>query len=170
MKINVTRDQTIILLGIFVFSVIIIFISLYVPGMPLNGSSPSVGVSETGSLSGSEVTDSWFDVSEYQQNSLQNRTVFHITDDELKPFPDLKKIFRDAETNTRPWSVIGQRYAGGFDGNMTRYLNFVQTICNNTTLDVCFAHPPLYEYDGRYFTLSPESYFSHSTAPPTINP
>jgi hypothetical protein len=117
---------------------------------------------------GSDIPDAWFDISEYKPDALKNRTLMHMTDEELDELPGLEKIFHTADSNTRLWSVIGQRYTGGFDGNMTRFYRFNKVICNNSPLDICFANPPLFEYNGRNFTISVDEYHSHTTAPPTL--
>jgi hypothetical protein len=117
--------------------------------------------------SGLYLPDASFDVSEYQTDILKNRTIIHVTDDELKVFPALKKILDGVGTNARVWGINGQRHIGNFEGNMTQYYDFNHAVCKNVTLDICFANPPLYEYNERYFLIFGEYYHSHSTISPT---
>ncbi len=142
----------------------------YSPLHNTNQTAGPAGVDVFSSMypAGSDMPDAWFEISEYQPDALKNRTLIHLSDEDLDELPGLEKIFLSANSNTRAWSVIGQRYTGGFDGNMTRFYHFNKVICDNSPLDICFAQPPLFEYHGRNFTLSADEYHSHTTAPPTL--
>ncbi len=167
MKISRSGKITIGVVYLIAISLIITIFLLNGPGNNPKGQIPYQDTGDTEYSSDLYPPDASFEISEYQEGILRNMTIIHVTDDDLGVFPALKKIFETAGTNTRVWRGKGQRLAGNFEANMTQYSHFNHAVCNNVTLDICFANPPLYEYNGKYFLIFSEYYHSHSTARPT---
>lgn len=167
MKISLSGKITVGIVCLIAISLIIIVSMLDGSG---NTSQEQILHPDTGDTeysSGLQLPDSTFDISEYQTGILKNRTIIHVTDDDLAVFPALAKILGSADTNARPWGVNGQRHAGSFKENSTRFYDFNRAVCKNVSLDKCFTNPPLYEYNGRFFVIFSQYYGSHSTARPT---
>ncbi len=167
MKITQSIKKQVLVLCILALCIIVLILSLNGWGIVSTGFFPQIYRPNIELSDGLFPPDARFSVSEYKPDVMKNRTIIHVTDDELQVFTDLKRIFRGPDTNAGSWNVDGQRYIGGFEGNMTQYYNFNLAVCKNVTIDKCFENPPLYEYEGRFFLISGEYFHSHSTARPT---
>ena len=94
-----------------------------------------------------------FEIYEWNLSIAKNRTIIHVTDEELKGVPDIMKSMQELNSNSEVWDH-GQRFVKEFDGNFSDLDRFNLAVCKNRTLDICYANPPLFEYQGRYYYVS----------------
>jgi len=111
-----------------------------------------------------KLIDVHYEIQEWDLSLVHNhnRTIIHVTHDELKEFPDFERALIESTTNVRAWSY-GTRVVKWFDGNDSEYIRFHIVACKNQTLFECYPNPPVYEYNGQYYTISADTIGSHTT-------
>jgi hypothetical protein len=109
------------------------------------------------SLTGEKLNDIQCVVQEWNLSFVHNRTIVHVTYDELKEFPDFESAMQGVNNDPGAWSY-GTRVVKWFDGNDSEYIRFHHTVCKNKTMAECFPNPPIFEYHGQYYSISFDRY------------
>jgi len=112
-----------------------------------------------------KVIDSHYEVQEWDIRFVHNMTIVIITYDELKNFPDFERSMHGVINGTGTWSY-GHRVVAWFDGNESDLYRLYHIACKNETRNLadCYPNPPIFEYHGQYYTISPDRIGSHRLA------
>src|SRR5208337_1240982 len=72
--------------------------------------------------------DTNFEIQEANLSLVHNRTIVHVTYDELQVVPDLEKYMHGINNDPKAW-VEGWRLVKDFDGNRSQYDTLVSEVC-----------------------------------------
>ena len=154
MKIPVLKKNKIAVLCILIILGIISCFMTYGIFFPsINQTSGNSSSNETSIVRDQKVTDVLYEIQEWNTNYPQWMVLVHLTYDDLSEFPDLEKAMNGVDTNPHAWQN-NRRVAAWFDGNESDFLRFHDTLCKNKTPAECFPNTPIYEYHGKYYTIS----------------
>lgn len=112
-----------------------------------------------------KIVNAHFEIQEWDLSSLRNRTIVHVTFDQLKDFPDFERSMHGVINGSGTWSY-GHRVVAWFEGNESDLYRFNRVACRNETRDLadCYPDPPVFEYHGQYYTISSDLMGSHRLA------
>lgn len=111
--------------------------------------------------------DAWCNIQEFSTTLMHdwNRTSVHVTDEDLRPYPEFGKYLHDVNDDPRVWH-FGMRPVKVFDCNGSRAMQFL------TLYEKYEETPsmPTLEYNGHYYLMGFDYLDAHSTATPTPAP
>ena len=109
--------------------------------------------------------DTHYLVEEWNLSYVHNKTIVHTTYDDLKDFPDFERSMHGVINGSGTWGY-GTRVIAWFDGNESDLYRFYHIACKNETRNLaeCFPNPPIFEYHGQYYMISPDRIGSHRLA------
>jgi hypothetical protein len=155
-----THGKLIGILAIVVILGIIGGIILSVRSLPPDPGKPQVADNQTMLASCT--------VEEYNLSYGHWMNIIPLTDAELTAFPEVQDALHGADRSPSK-EIATFKVVKSFSVDMSKYYRFVQVVCTNKTLIECFPQPPIYEYHGRYYTVSCDPLHGHTTYVPSSN-
>ena len=162
MKIPVSKLKTITVLCILIILGItgcFIAYGIFFPG--INHTSGNSSSKETSLVQDQKVIDANFEIQEWNFNYPRWMVLVHLTNNEVKDFPDLEKAMHGVNPDPNAWQN-DHRVAAWFDGNQSDFIRFHNAVWKNQTIAECYPCTPIYEYHGQYYTISFNEIGSHS--------
>ena len=110
--------------------------------------------------------DSHFDVDEWnlssQERSSRKISVLDVTDKDLREFPGLERSLQKTVEKPNPVDM-GLRPVASFEGNVSDYVRFISSVCQNKPRSECYGDVPVFNYHGRNYSIS---WFVYDTTRP----
>lgn len=93
-------------------------------------------------------------IQEVHPDFIQNETIVHLTDNDLKGFPEYEKGIKSSVNSPLDW-YNGRRGVYDFIDSQCQFSQFCNLSCKGSSDPQCDPResPVVYEYDGRYYAV-----------------